>query len=232
MPELEADGCIYQYDIKGRFICDCGKTNDDLKYLKESLHGMLRKNFSKESLGVSYIRMYAHNQIINIIHEFNKLLINKDKEEIFQEFIEKNPLLLAKYHAKNIFVKPDLLGRFEPDFVILDSRNHLKMIELEKPSLKLFRKDRQPRQELMHAFGQVLDWLDEYKRNPDTFLECLELNRNQITKVSGVVLAGNSKNEDFKNLQRFFSQPTYPDIELVTLDELSNSLLEISKKLL
>jgi hypothetical protein len=62
MLELESDGCIYQYDIKGRFVCDCGKTNDDLKYLRESLHGMLRKNISKEYFGVSYIRMYAHNQ--------------------------------------------------------------------------------------------------------------------------------------------------------------------------
>jgi Shedu protein SduA, C-terminal len=171
-------------------------------------------------------------KIVNIVNEFNELLLKQNKEEIFQEFIKKNPLLLAKYHAKNIFIKPNILGKFEPDFVILDSRNHLKLIELEKPSMKLFKKDRQPRQELMHAFGQVVDWLDEYKRNPDAFLECLELNRNQITTVSGVVLAGNSKNEDFKNLQRFYSRPTYSDIELITIDELSSSLLEISKKLL
>jgi len=232
MPDLEADNCKYQYDIKGNFICDCGKTNYDLKYLRESLHGMLRKNITKDYIGVSYIRMYAHNQIIKIANEFNEFLLSENREEVYQKYIEKNPVLLAKYHAKNIFVKPNILGKFEPDFVILDSSNHLKLIELEKPSIKLFRQNKQPRQELMHAFGQVVDWLDEYKKNPDSFLECLELTRDQIATVRGVVIAGNSKNEDFKNLQRYYSRPIYPEIDLMTIDELSTSLLEISKKLI
>ncbi|MCZ6703955.1 MAG: hypothetical protein O6940_13065, partial [Ignavibacteria bacterium] len=118
MPKLEADNCKYQYDIIGNFICDCGKTNYDLKYLRESLHGMLRKNITKDYFGVSYIRMYAHNQIIKIVNEFNELLLNENREEVYQKYIEKNPLLLAKYHANNIFVKPNILGKYEPDFVI------------------------------------------------------------------------------------------------------------------
>lgn len=231
MNELENDGLIYQYDLKGKFVCDCGKTNYDLKYLQESMHGMLRKNLSKESIGVNYIRMYAHNQIINIISEFDKLVTEEKDEDVYQHYIENNLLLLAKYHAQNIFIKPDILGKFEPDFAILDSANVLKLIELEKPSLKLFTKNRQPRHKLIHAFGQVVDWLNEYKKNPDTFLECFELNRDKIATIKGVVIAGNSNKEDFKNLQRFYSNPTYPDIELITVDELSKSLLEISKKL-
>jgi hypothetical protein len=95
----------------------------------------------------------------------------------------------------------------------------------------LFKKNREQSQKLTHAYYQVVDWLDEYSKNHDAFLECFNLVRNQITLVNGVIIMGYSRNEDYNCLQRHYSNPPYKDIELTTFDELSNSVLEISKKL-
>ncbi len=146
-------------------------------------------------------------------------------------FIEQHAILLSRFHAKRLFVKPNIIGRFEADLGIVDSRNQLWLIELEKPSLQLFKRDGHPTQALMHAYGQVTDWLHQYAKYPGAILDALGLKAEDVVSVRGAVIAGRSKNVTHDVLQRQLSNPPYPNIEFMTCDDLGVSLLEISKKI-
>jgi hypothetical protein len=197
--------------------------------LKESLHGMLLKDFSKGLTGLSYVRQYGHSQVKQIVTDFTQLLDKVRLEQPVQEFIEKHPILLSRFHAKRLFVKPTILGRFTADFALVDSQNQLWLIELEKPSLKLFKRDGHPAQELMHAYGQVTDWLLQYSKYSGAILDALGLKGEEVVTVRGAVIAGRSRNVTHEVLQRHLSSPPYPNIEFITCDDLGVSLLEISK---
>ncbi len=229
--KFEEEGSIWQHDVQDEFICKCGKQQYSLKYIKESLHGLLLKRLSSAPMGISYERRYGHSQVVAIIDKYNNLLNTEKDEKPFQTFIENNPILLAMFHAKRLFIRPGILGKYKTDFVILNSSNELLVIELEKPSIKLFKKDGHPTAELMHAYGQVRDWIHEYDKHPMAVIEGLHLKNEKIMKVKGVVIAGRLLSEVSEPLQRHLSGPPYPNIEFLTLDDLSRSLLEISRKL-
>lgn len=229
---LEEDGYVWQYNLSDNFECDCGRTQYSLSYIKESLHGLLLKNLSTDIAGLGYVRRYAHEQIVEVIRNYEDLLKTEKDEKPFQNYIEKHPIMLARFHAKRLFIKPNILGKFETDFALLDTRNQLILIELEKPSLKLFKKDGHPAAELMHAYGQVRDWLHEYSKHPAAVLEGLKLQDEKVFAVRGVVIAGKRSEDITSSLQRHLSYPPYSDIDFLTLDDLSNSLFEISRKLI
>lgn len=229
--KLEREGCVWQTELADEFSCECGKTNYSLQYLKESMHGLLLKDYSRDHTGLGYIRRYAHSQVKETVGNFTKLLDVERLEQPVQEFIEQHPVLLSRFHAKRLFVKPDILGRFQADFAVVDSRGQLWFIELEKPSLQLFKRDGHPTQALMHAYGQVTDWLHQYSKYSGAILDALGLATNDVVTVRGAVIAGRSADVTHEVLQRHLSNPPYPNIEFMTCDDLGVSLLEISKKI-
>ena len=228
--DIEREGFIWQDDLEDTFKCDCGKVNQKLEFIKESLHGMLLKKDSLPQISeLSFVRQYSHSRVINIANKFNNLLSTEKLEEPIQKFIEVNPILFAQFHAKKLFFKTNILGKFKTDFIILDTQNRLLFIEIEKPSLRLFRKNGHPTSYLNHAYEQVRDWLNEYSKHPFAILDYLELNRDQIGFVGGVVIAGRRSQCDSKSLYRHLSNPAYPNIEFYTFEDLANNLMEISR---
>ena len=230
-PKLEKGGCVWQTELEAEFVCECGRNRYSLEYLKESMHGMLLKDFSRELTGLSYVRRYGHSQVVKIVEKFTRLLDTERLEQPTQEFIEHHPIVLSRFHAKRLFVKPHIVGRFKVDFAVVDSRNQLWLIELEKPSLQLFKRDGHPTQALMHAYGQVTDWLRQYAKYPGAILDALGLKAEDVVTVRGAVIAGRSRDVTHEVLQRHLSNPPYPNIEFMTCDDLGISLLEISKKI-
>ncbi|HIJ79526.1 MAG: DUF4263 domain-containing protein [Desulfobulbaceae bacterium] len=227
---LEDDGFVWQYDLCEEFNCDCGQTTQPLIYLRESMHGLLGKGTKTISSKLDYLRRYAHSEIVKTVNSFNLLLDAERDEKPFQLFLEKNPVMLARFHAKKLFIKPNILGKFETDFAILDSMNQLLLIELERP-MALFKKDGHPRAGLIHAYSQVRDWLHEYSKHPGAVLEGINIKPDEVMAVKGVVIAGRASKENAKHLQRHLAQPFYNDIEFLTLEDLSLSLLQISHDL-
>lgn len=230
-PKLEIDGYVWQTELESEFACECGKNRYSLEYLKESMHGMLLKDFSRKLTGLSYIRRYGHSQVVKIVEEFTHILDTERLEQPTQVFIEQHPILLSRFHAKRLFVKPNIVGRFEADFAVVDSQDQLWLIELEKPSLKLFKKDGHPTQALMHAYGQVTDWLHQFGKYPGAVLDALGLKAEDVVSVRGAVIAGRNKGVTLEFLQRHLSNPPYPNIEFMTCDDLAVSLFEISKQI-
>ena len=231
LTQLEAKGYLWQSDLPEQFSCDCGRTKHTLKYLKESMHGMLLKNFDIKHSNLSYVRRYGHTQVKEIVDKYTEVLCRAKLEKPVQMYIEQNPVLLSRFQAKRLFVKPQIPGQFEADFAIVDTRNQLWFIELEKPTLKLFRQDGHPAQGLMHAYGQVTDWLHQYGKHPGAVLEALGLTPAEVTAVRGAVIAGRSLAVTHQVLQRHLSNPPYPNIDFMTCDDLAMSLLEISKNI-
>ena len=230
--KLENEGWIWQHDLDEFFICSCGDTKQKLQYLKESMHGMLGKDQKLTAGDINYVRRYGYIEINNIVSEFNNLLDDREKqEEDFQKFVESHAVLLSQFHAHKLFVKPKILGKYSADFACLNTSDQLLLIELENPNIKLFKKDGHPTADLMHAYGQVHDWLDEYRKHPHAVLEQFKLKEHEVTSVRGVVIAGRKKGLSRAHLQRHMSKPLYGDIEFLTYDDLIESLLQISREL-
>jgi len=230
-PELEREGCVWQTNLGKEFQCECGKTNYSLEYLRESMHGMLLKDFSRDTSRLGYVRRYGHLQVCKIVEDYQTLLNTERLEPPVQKFLEKYPILLSRFNAKRLYIKPNIIGKFEADFAIVDSRNQLWLIELEKPSMPLFKRNGHPTQALMHAYGQVTDWLHQYNKYPGAILDTLNLKEGDIVSTRGAVIAGRSAEVSHKVLHRHLSNPPYPNIEFMTCDDLGASLLELSKKL-
>ena len=230
-PRLEQQGWIWQSDLPEQFICECGSTNFSLEYLRESMHGILLKDLTVEPSNLSFVRRYGHQQVKEIVTKFSRLLDKERLEQPVQEFIEENPILLARFHAKRLFPKPNIVGRFQADFAVVDSRKQLWLIELEKPSLQLFKKDRHPTQALMHAYCQVTDWLEQYAKYPTAILDSLSLSVDDVVTVRGAVIAGRSRDVTHDVIQRHLRNPPYANIEFMTCDDLAADLLEISRNL-
>jgi hypothetical protein len=217
IPHLEEKGYIWQQELTDTFTCECTRTSHKLIYIKESLHGLIGKDFHEVTGQLSYARRYAYSEIKKVVKEYYDLLKQNKSEPYYQKFIENNPVILACFNAKKLFTKPNIIGKFQSDFAILDSRNLLLFIELERPSLKLFKKDGHPTADLMHAYGQVRDWIDEFNKYSTAILDRLNLNTGEVMGVRGVVIAGRAIREKPKHIQRHLSSPPYPDIDFLTL---------------
>lgn len=230
LSDQEQEGWVWQTNLPDVFACTCGRTRFDLQYLKDSMHSMLLKDLTNSGLG--YVRSYGHTQVVEVVNRFISLLDTEKLEGPIQKFIENHPILLSRFHAKRLFFKPTIVGLFEADFALVDSSNQLWFIELEKPSLKLFKKrDAHPTQDLMHAYGQVTDWLHQYQKHPTAILQALGLRQDDIVSVGGIIVGGRSSSVSHDVLQRHLSNPPYLNIDFMTLDDLATSLLQISRKL-
>lgn len=229
-PMMERDGFTWHTELGDTFKCECGTTVLPLKYMKESLHALLGRDAKLYAgpLNLDYVGLHAHAGIMKIIQEFNRLLDKHKDEATFQQFIQDHHLMLARFSPIRLAHKLDIIGKYQTDFAILDASRTLIFIELERPGLRLFQKNGHPRADLTHAYEQVRDWMQEYNKYPDAILERLKLDATQIMAVKGVVIAGRSKGEDKRHMQRHLSNPIYPNIELLTYDDLSASLHQIS----
>ena len=227
----EREGYIWYRDNKDQFICGCGKLQYNLKYIKESMHGLLVTLPSKSVSCLSYERRYSHKVLTKSALDFLELIeITKDEKTI-QSHIENHLVLLSHFRPKRIFIRPKLLNKHIADFAVVDYRSQLIFIELERPSMKLFKKDGHMTADFMHAYGQVVDWLDLFSKNRAQILKDLEIDATSILKVSGAVIAGRRSDVSREHLIRHMESPPYQNVEFITIDDLGTSLISTSEKL-
>ena len=97
--------------------------------------------------------------------------------------------------------------------------------------MQLFKKrGGHPRADLNHAYDQVIDWFEQIQNHRSAVLEGLRLTGTPISAIRGAVIAGRSEQGNFKAYARHLSKLPYGNIDFLTLDDLSRSLLEISRK--
>ncbi len=93
------------------------------------------------------------------INDFGRLLDTNPEEEEVQRYLMENKVLLAP-SALNIRPKVALGSEHETDFVVELLQHQYVLVEIERPSHRLFTKRGDPRAQLTHAQRQAEDWRD------------------------------------------------------------------------
>src|SRR6267143_347333 len=96
----------------------------------------------------------ARKRFQGLLNEFSLLL--DGAEEPAHQFLKEHPELLSPATVATWSKLP--LGKHVTDFIFREPPADYELVEIESPLRQLFRKDGQPRQELVHAIDQILDW--------------------------------------------------------------------------
>ncbi len=119
-------------------------------------------------------------RIRSVLMELDRCL--QGSEEEVHRFLWSNAFLLDLFYEGGYALSKCPLGNsFVTDFVVLGYRTwtndvgiHATLIELEKPSRKLFTKAGDPAAVLTHALRQVQDWKAWHSRNGEYFRHTVE----------------------------------------------------------
>lgn len=228
-PKIEKEGWIWFSEIPNAFQCACGKTNLSMDIIRRNLHVLLGLPFG-QSGDIRFAPLYEQQALSSLRESFVKLLSSNPREEVLQKFIEKNPVLLHPFPAARLFIKPPLLTEYFADFAIVTPKKELLLIEIEKTSTKILKKDGGVAADLVHAFDQVRSWLQIADEHLLAVLDSLKVERAEVSRVRGVVIAGRDIGADAHHLRRLKGQD-WGRIELLTFDDLLYSLDSLISRL-
>jgi hypothetical protein len=220
---------IWYQDVPDIFRCSCGDTNMDLSIIRSNLHALLgQTNINISSVDIS--TMFEQRSIDDLSQSLYNMLERDPKEEDVQSFFGKNTIVFHHLSPYRIYNKPPILTKHQADFAILDSRRTLIFIEIERPGIRILRKDGATSAEMEHAISQVRDWLFLYEKQRGGVMECLDLRDEEVTKVRGLVIAGRDKDNDQNHLRRFKWQDRGM-IDCITYDDLLGMLSALSREM-
>jgi hypothetical protein len=228
-PSLESQGYVWNLAIaQDEFACTCGKGRTSLVPIKTGLHGLLQRNLNPETQSnISTVKLYEKTVLEQHCRDLLNLINGDRPEEELQLFLESHPIFFHVFLPKSIKFKPPILTKYFADFSVLNSRNELLLIEIERPQMKLLKKDGGKTAELEHSFHQVRTWKQVLDEHRAAALDAIGLRLDEVAKVRGVVIAGR-KPSDEQKLKMLRSLST-ADIELFTYDDLLNSVSELVK---
>lgn len=220
--KLEKEGYIADNFLPNEFLCKCGHVRLDLRLIKKNLHGFLGSR-SQVSSNVNLMPLYEKSSLVHIREGFKYLLAQDPREEEIQKFIESHPILLHQFPAIEIFFKPPILTSFIADFGIITPQKELILVEIEKTTTRLMKKNGGSSAELNHAIDQVRDWLYLIDEHRLAVLEEIGIEHNKVSVVRGVVIAGRDLGCDVKHLRRLKGADR-GRIRFLTYDDLLSAL--------
>lgn len=155
------------------------------------------------------------------VKDYEKMINNpKVKEPDLQNYFKKMPILVERGLTK-LIPKKSFGGEEFPDFIaVLHNGNHV-LIEIEKPTDKIYTKRGNPSAKFSHAEQQIrnyLKWANEDKE----FLRKRDLPNISAENTKGLVIIGMSENlspkeKDKLKMHNFSSRSTH---EIKTFDEI------------
>jgi hypothetical protein len=173
----------------------------------------------------------ARSKYAELLREFRELLdSDPEREEMLQQFLKRNPALLCPTHTK---MWPKLpLGAKETDFVFRDATSQYLLVELEKSTHSLFRKDGHAKTELNVAIGQIADWKRYLEDNLRTVQH--ELGLTGITaNPRSLVVIGRSCTLSDENCRKLRVMETErPRLKIMTYDDVYNNATAVIENLL
>lgn len=223
---------IWYEDAPDNWTCKCGLTVINLTSIRKNLHGYLGRRLvgGEENFEISFIRMYEKGSLSEICGDFGALLDDKPPEEEVQKFLEKSPVFLHRFSPMRIKPKAPVLTKYKTDFAILDSRGILNLVEIERPNIKLLKKDGDVTQDLQHAFDQVRHWLHTTKRRWTAVLDCMGFKEDEVAGMKGIVVAGRNSGYPSEDLMRL-KGADHGQIEFYTYDDLLEDTISLSRDL-
>lgn len=214
----QQDGWGWYEDAPDDFTCECGKTTINLQYIRSNLHALLGQKTSNNQ-NLNFLPMYEKSALKILRSNFMQLLNSTPKEELLQDFFEENPILLHQFPAERTIPKAKILSKHVADFAILTAQKELILIEIEKTTTPLMKKNGHRASALVHAFDQVKDWLCVIEEQRIAVLDCLKIDRHDVSNIRGVVIAGREKGYDAQNL-RCLKMSNEGPINFLTYDDL------------
>lgn len=173
----------------------------------------------------------ARRQFALLLNDYKALLdSNPDREEILQVFLRKHPALLCPTHTR--FWPKLALGARETDFVFLEASNDYVLVELERSTHRLFKKDGDLTQALNHARGQVIDWRRYLEDNLATVQRELGLVGISANPKSLIVI-GRSQPLTSQNRRKLVSiENESPRLKIMTYDDVYENAKAVIENLL
>lgn len=217
-PKFEANGWVWFANLPDRFRCTCGKTDFTLDIVRRNLQGLLGRPFA-ESDTLQFVPLYEKASLSLLRNSYSRLLSEARREEDLQNFLEQNPVLLHPFPALRLFSKPPILTEFFADFAIVTPQRELLLVEIETTTTRLLRKDGGHAAPLVHAFDQVRSWLHVVDEHLLAVLDSLKIDRTEVARVRGVVIAGRDLGYDALHLRRLKAQD-FGRISFLTYDDL------------
>jgi hypothetical protein len=167
--------------------------------------------------------MYERTVVLDTRLSFLHVLEHATSEETIQRFVETHPIVLHQFPARRIFWKPPLLSKYKADIAILLPTRELLLIELERSSLRILKKDGGIASSLQHAFDQVDTWLEVADEHRLAVLANLNISPESVGAVRGLVIAGRDRGNDAAHLRRLKSGDR-GRVRFLTYDDLLEGL--------
>lgn len=214
----EAEGWTWYRDLPDEFVCDCGTTKMPLRYIRQNLHGLIGTT-RRGTQDIDFLPLYERSSLETIRSTFAALLDSKPAEEILQQFLASNPILFHQFGALRLFSKPPILTFFVADFAVLTPNKELILVELEKTTTRLLKKDGGLASPLSHAFDQLRDWLHVFDEHRLAVLDTLKIEREEVGAIRGIVIAGRDAGYDAHHLRKLKGEDR-GRVTLLTYDDL------------
>src|SRR5207253_814257 len=225
----EKAGYIWYEDLPEEFRCGCGKTQEDLTLLRQHFHAVLG-GLPDSSGKIFFTKLYQRNAIEAVCSSFAALLNQMPPEEEVQKFIQDNPVLLSCFSPKRVFYKAPILARYRTDIVILNHKKELLLIELERPGMKILRKDGGHTAEIGKPLKQVRDWLHLGEEHRAAMLACIEnLTLADVSRIRGVVVAGRDSDNDSEHLRHHKWTDFGSNVSVLTYDDLIGAVVSLAR---
>ena len=160
--------------------------------------------------------------------QFEALLDQNPAEEQVQQFMESNPLVLHQFSPDRVFFKSPILTTYKTDIAVLTSKRELLLIELERPSTRLLKKDGGIAATMQHALDQVRDWLHMIDEHRAAVLKCLNLQPEEVSTIRGVVILGRDRDYRGDHLRKL-KWTDFGRIAFFTYDDLLRSLVNLTR---
>lgn len=224
---LEQQGFQWNLDIQQEtFVCSCGNTFLSLLSIKMGLHGLLQRNIDPQtSQKFSSVRLYEQTTLEQFCRELLALIDAPSKEEELQNFLESHPVFFHIFVPKKILFKPRILTKHVADFAVLNTRDELLLIEIERPGIPLLKRDGDITAGLGHALFQVRTWMQDVNDHRAAILDAWDIEIREVARVRGVVVAGRRPKDE--KMLRLLRSVSSTDTELFTYDDLLNSITEL-----
>jgi hypothetical protein len=161
-------------------------------------------------------RRDARERHASLLEQFAGLL--QGPEERCHQFLKDNAALICPTHDA-VWSKV-AFGKHVSDFVFREPRDDYLLVEIEKPSRELFRKDGQPSQDLTHAISQIDDWLRYIEDNKATVERELGLRGISVTSRTLVVIGRSAALTDDNRRKLAVMQGQRSRLLILTYDDL------------
>lgn len=148
----------------------------------------------RQGTALAFTRKMDLDEYSKKIEEYGGLIDKDAEENKFQKFFEENPVFLDP-KVKAVMPKKSFGGEGYPDFVLILHDSSYLLVEIEKPSVRLFNNKGDPASELTHAQQQIrkyLRWAIEEKE----FLRKRGCPNISADNIKGLVVIG--KTTDLK----------------------------------